>query len=536
MPLLLAIVAGAGAVRFWALDFGLPHTQTRPDETHVIDVTLGFLHGNFHPPFYDYPWLYMWVLGGLYVGYFLWGLAVGSFHTFADLTASWPVHWEPFFLISRALSATCGTATVFIVYRMGRRLWDEPTGVVAAFFLSFTFLHARDSHFGTTDTAMTMLITGSVALLIAAHQTGRRSLVMLAGLVGGLATATKYNAILLPLAMVASQIVRAADAPGQRLRTIFDQRLLWFGLPFAAGFAVGIPFVVLDFQRFWRAMEDLRDSMRHGAAHLELQSGWLHHLTLSLRYGLGLPLLIAALAGAVWTAAREPRTAAVLLTFPVMYYLVAGSVRNLFFRYVIPVIPFLCLTAARLVVSTIDRLVPRPKLRALALPAAAIGIVLPSVISIWHFDRIMAQPDNRVVVARWFAENVPAGSSVLQSGSQFGYVQLDNRRYALWVWDRVRLRFMVNGRNPTGRPDWILIQDSPLPSTMQGVVRELLEEDYQLAWQFSAFSRKSEHVYDQQDAFFVPFAGFTGVTRPGPNFTLYKRSTASYRNGSPSAP
>ena len=29
-----------------------------------------------------------------------------------------------------------------------------------------------------------------------------------------------------------------------------------------------------------------------------------------------------------------------------------------------------------------------------------------------------------------------------------------------------------------------------------------------------------------QDAFYVPFAGFDGVTRPGPNFTLYKRAGA----------
>jgi hypothetical protein len=27
---------------------------------------------------------------------------------------------------------------------------------------------------------------------------------------------------------------------------------------------------------------------------------------------------------------------------------------------------------------------------------------------------------------------------------------------------------------------------------------------------------------DQQDGFFVPFAGFDGVRRPGPNFRLYK--------------
>ena len=35
-----------------------------------------------------------------------------------------------------------------------------------------------------------------------------------------------------------------------------------------------------------------------------------------------------------------------LLTFPIVYFAVIGSVRNLFFRYAIPIVPFLCLLSA----------------------------------------------------------------------------------------------------------------------------------------------------------------------------------------------
>ena len=44
----------------------------------------------------------------------------------------------------------------------------------------------------------------------------------------------------------------------------------------------------------------------------------------------------------------EPRTAAVLLSFPIAYYMVAGSVRLLFFRYAMPIVPFLWLMAVGL--------------------------------------------------------------------------------------------------------------------------------------------------------------------------------------------
>ena len=124
--------------------------------------------------------------------------------------------WEPFFLISRALSATAGVATVFVVYRLARKLWDEATALVAALFLALAFIHARDSHFGTTDIAMTLLIVGSVSLLLSAHLTGRRDLFALAGLLGGFATATKYNGAFLAAPFVVSQLLHAMDSPGRR--------------------------------------------------------------------------------------------------------------------------------------------------------------------------------------------------------------------------------------------------------------------------------------------------------------------------------
>src|SRR4051794_26646093 len=94
------ILAVAAAVRFWGLSFGLPHTQARPDETHIIDAARTMLSGRL-PRFYDYPWLYISALSVLYTAYYVWGAATGSFHAMSDMLASWPKYWLPFFLLSR---------------------------------------------------------------------------------------------------------------------------------------------------------------------------------------------------------------------------------------------------------------------------------------------------------------------------------------------------------------------------------------------------------------------------------------------------
>ena len=88
---LVGIVALAAAARFWALDFGLPYTQARPDETFIIDVALALLSGEFWPPFYDYPRLYAYAVSLLYLGYYGWGALAGRFSTVAEMVASWPV-------------------------------------------------------------------------------------------------------------------------------------------------------------------------------------------------------------------------------------------------------------------------------------------------------------------------------------------------------------------------------------------------------------------------------------------------------------
>jgi Dolichyl-phosphate-mannose-protein mannosyltransferase len=533
--LLAAIVALAAAVRFWGLSFGLPHTNTRPDETIVIDVALKFLQGNLAPVFYDYPWLYMWVLSGLYLLYGAWGFATGAFHSIAGLLASWRVNWTPFFLIPRAMSALLGTATVVVVFRLARRLWDDTTGLVAALFMALAFLHVRDSHFATTDVAMTFLVMLSVSLLIDAHRSKRTRDFVVSGIVGGLAAATKYNALLLIVPLTASYLLNIVEEPDRR-KAMQDPRLFVYGIPFLMAFAVGVPFLAFDLPNVLSQMTLLRQSMEVGTGELNMSAGWIHHLQYSLRYGLGWPLLAASLGGILAVVVLDSRIGLLLLSFPIAYFLVAGSIRNLFFRYALPLVPFLCLTAARLVTWLVDAILAKgkwqkPSVASAAVTAAVAGaLVLPSAVSVVQFNRIASRTDNRVVVARWFDEHVPPGSSVLMSGSSYGYVQFTRAKdYKAWVWDRQRLIFVTDlDRRPgVGQPDWILLQESPLPSETQQAVTDFLKSGYAFVEYFPAFSASEPHVFDLQDAFFIPFAGFHGVERPGPNYTLYKRNRSA---------
>ena len=78
-------------------------------------------------------------------------------------------------------------------------------------------------------------------------------------------------------------------------------------------------------------------------------------------------------------------------------------------------------------------------------------------------------------------------------------------------------------------PAWVLVQRSPLLmySRVPDSLTRILADRYTLASTFPVEASTSpitsrSRTYDQQDAFYLPLAGFSGLRRPGPAFELYR--------------
>jgi hypothetical protein len=531
---LVGILGLAAGLRVWGIGFGLPFGYARPDETYVMDVVRPLLLGQRPPPNYEYPWLYLGLTALGWCGYYAVGVIHGTFQTFAEMPESWRAHYTPFFLINRGITATLGVATVGLVFALGRRMATVRAGLVAAAFLAAAYLHVRDSHYGTTDVPMTFFATLTVLLIVRAHERRDPGAFVAAGLAGGLAGATKYTAIFVVVPAIVSAVIGAVERPGARLRTLAG-RLAAFGLPCGVVAALGIPFALTDPAGFARNLQLLFASTTSGQAHLTLEPGWITHLKYSLWYGVGPAMLVAAAAGTAVLAARAPRHAALLLSFPVSYFAVIGAARNQYFRYVVPLVPFLCVAAAVALDAAVDQLRGRwsavGSRRAAALAAVLTALVAaePAARS-WQFDRAMAATDNRVMVAAWITERVPPGSSLLITGSHYGHPWLPAERgYRLWVWDRREQRYWLPDDPGATRPQWILRQEHPL-SADHSVVDEWLRDGYLVAWRFAAARPDGgSRTFDRMDAFYLPYAGFDGVSRPGPSFTLFRRADAGPR-------
>lgn len=525
---LAAILLVALVVRVWGLDFGLPNRRARPDEAFLVSIVMRILQGDPNPHSFLYPSLFLYFLAGMYFVAFLVGRLSGAFPSMSAFVALWRESPDWFLLAGRSVSALLGTANVLVVQRIGVSLFDRRVALLAAFYLALMFLHVSQSHFAVTDVPLTFMISWGFLTILrarAAPSTGRFAW---AGVVSGLAAGTKYNGVLLfcPLIVVVAEIARAT--PGGSFLRRARKPFTSFLIPFGAAFLASTPYALLDLHKFLADVKTQGEVFREGHM-FPVPHAWWYHLRVTLLHGLGWPMLAASVLGFVVLAFQDRRKFLLFASFPLAYYVVAGSGATVMVRYVDPLLPFLALGAGfgtnwlaeRLARALrAERAAPVAALRT----ALAVAIVFPSVQSVIAFDRLLCETDSRVLAATWIEEHVPAGATLYLAEPPFGKPEVPEERYEPCSLDPAKSEFTC-GKTAGVLPAWIVLHQYPLDFWSPAptpAVSELLASRYELAAEFTAYHPRAPLLFDEQDAFYLPLSGFDGVERPGPNLSIFR--------------
>ena len=407
LALLTCVLICGALLRFTGLGHGIPFAIGVDEPEILVRAVRMMKTGDFHPHFFDYPGLYIYIQFITACARFVAG---GISGLWANLGATTPAD---FYLWGRAVTAAFGTLTIVLVYRGARRI-GPLAGLLAAAMFAVQSMHVRESHFILTDVPTTFFVTLTWVLALRANEHHTLRAFFWAGVGAGLAAATKYNggvAILMPMLV----LTFARGSWAWKLRAVT-------AVVVGAGgaFLAGAPYTVLALPEFLNSFAYLSHMYAIGPPPPE--PGWLIYLK-HLRLNVSIPGLLMAAGGlglAAWTLWRRPRTTASLClattaSFAVIYFWMIAGQRLIYGRYLLPMLPFVCVLAGAALALLLTRLHTRG---ANAIATAALGVVLVTTIC-WvptanavSTLRDWSKENTAEQTYRWILENVPAGSRV----------------------------------------------------------------------------------------------------------------------------
>ena len=384
-------------LRVIGIRFGLPHLYHQ-DEPIVVNHAMAIGAGGWNTGVYWPPQFASYFLFLFYAVSFITGHLFGFFKN-AEAFGTWFVK-DPtyFYLLGRlVLGVGFGTATVWVMWRLGKDYFSQKTGLLTALFLAVCYVHVQHSHYIYVDIPLGF----ALALLFCAWLSLLKGFsiqkAFWVGLAFGWAVSVKYTAFYFaPVFLVLHILVFGKD--------LFSRRsfLGWLveGAAALGIYALISPFTFLDWPAF--IAEASSQSGARG------YSGWLYHTVYSIIPGTSPLLFILAVLGLVYSFWNYRKEAVLLGSAALVYYLVNVYFTQPFARYMMPLILLVCLWAALGCLWAVS-LIKKPMVKSMIIAATLLSTLVPSIYS----DFLFLRKDTRTQCLEWIESRVPEGSVIV---------------------------------------------------------------------------------------------------------------------------
>jgi hypothetical protein len=430
--LLLGLLAVAGILRFAQVHYGLPHIY-HTDEVFEVKRALKLGAGQF-------DWSRS-VKGGLYfilfveyAAYFVILSVTGMIHSRSDFLVRFFADPTGFWMIGRCTVALLAVANLYALYKLGLRIRNQTTGLIAAAFLMFSTEHLWSSHFITVEILMLLLICLTLLQVMNVLDHGTWRAYLLAGLFASFATMTKFPAIVVILGLVVAHGIRTRREGRPFWRLGFDPRLGGAAAAFVVSMTVLNP-------GFWPTLLDIvRGLVGAGVGSdgevdpfaIRTHSTWLFYID-ALRQSLGLPVFLLSVAGLIRSLIRRnPADLVLLICFFATYVLISlpPAQQMVYARYSLPMQMVIVLFGADFLVTLAARTVPGRAAGPALATVVLLAIAAPAYGGVRTAIRLH-HTDTRTLALRWVEANVPPSSRIVLPGrgyeASFGTVPLANR-------------------------------------------------------------------------------------------------------------
>jgi 4-amino-4-deoxy-L-arabinose transferase-like glycosyltransferase len=435
---LTAVLLIAALLRLWGLFHDLPFSYFG-DELHFMKRSAALGTGDLNPHWFHKPALLMYVLAFVDGLYYAVGRLTGQFDSTAAFGARFLTEPAPFLLLGRTVVFLTGLATVFVVWRIARRVFGTVTAAFSAGLVTAVLAPMiASSQVIKSDVPSGLLMALSVLVYLRTREDGRWRWLVLAALLAGAAMGTHYYGIVLvPTYAFLELISPFTRWMGERRFSSALLRALSVPALFALGFFLTSPYNFLD-PTWGRAIQqqirstffpepekvlfepDSKTEFKPGtkAAWWGASAAFLRVMTSSKSMSLALTLL-AALGAFETLRRRETRWYGFLVLIPFAFFFLAAITvaayhaqpRHL--NAVYPLLATLVWPGALLLARLVPAARRQPRLAAgIALAVVALACI-PSFAEAAQTNREITRLDSRLVSYEWLLKNLPPGAHIL---------------------------------------------------------------------------------------------------------------------------
>ncbi|MCY4582911.1 MAG: DUF2298 domain-containing protein [Chloroflexi bacterium] len=329
----------------------------------------------------------------------------------------------------RALAAFVDTASVVLLSFLGRRLFGQGAGLLAAALGAFTVFNIQVTHFYRPESFVVLLALVAFWWMLNVLERGRLRDHVVLGLVIGTTFAFRGSSlpILAPVALTYAALLWRRWEAGERGSPLVWPALGPGLLAFVAAlgtFVVLQPYALIDYRKYvgdlgWEAMVARTAGLvPYTLQYVGIPRNGLYELRQTAVWALGLPLGIVAwggLAAALIAGFRRPRIGEWLLIAWVVVLL--GGIVPLFevkfLRYVGPVLPVLVLLGSHWLVEAYRFARERGVAWRRAVQVVMAFVVAATAFYALAFASVYFTDHPGIQASAWMNENAPPGSNVL---------------------------------------------------------------------------------------------------------------------------
>jgi hypothetical protein len=390
--------------------------------------------GDLYPSAFAYPSVYYYMLLPVMYLHYFYLHARGSLFSPWDIILhhpqvppaaySWYISVPSFYLWGRVLNCLIATATVYLVYRLGKAIYGAAVGLLGAAFLAVAPGAVYYANIIHVDVPMAFFVTLTMLVGLNILRRGAVRDYVLTGVLAGVAISTKTNAIVVGTALAVVHVLNV------HRKHLITARLVLMGLCAVIGFAAGTPYVWI---RSAIVLQQIRAQTLAYAGipslHL-IKSVLPRYLDYFIRpsrgdewfviphTAFGLLPAAAAVVGAVVGYQLAPRAHVYLLTFPMTYIIFMSGQKLMTLRNMMAALPFVALFAAVACVWAWRFAQSRWEVTQARWAPGAAGLAIvvllaaPARDSIWLGWAVGHPPDTRTAAVDWLSRHVAPGTRV----------------------------------------------------------------------------------------------------------------------------